>query len=238
MSRREAAFTHAADELFTGPGPSRAALRAVDWAATPLGEIASWPVDLLCAARTVVAASTPMLLWWGDQFHQVHNDAMISALGDEQPVVGRPAKECWPERWDVLGPTARRVQADVATVHLDEVVLARSDGAAVHWTMAFGPLGDDEGRPAGVLATAVDVTARAAAHEQERRNGDETVANLQLALASNRRIGTAIGIVMAHRRITDEAAFELLREASQRGHRKLRDIADEVVHTGVLPEPS
>jgi PAS domain-containing protein len=238
MSRREAAFTHAADELFSGPGPSRAALRAVDWDATPLGEIASWPVDLLCTARTVVAASTPMVLWWGDQFHQVHNDALIRALGDEQPVVGRPAKECWPERWEVLGPAARLVLADVATVHLDEVVLAQADGAAVHWTMVFGPLSDDERHPAGVLATAVDVTARVAAHEQERRNGDETVANLRLALASSRRIGTAIGIVMAHRRITDEAAFDLLRQASQRAHRKVRDIADEVVQTGVLPEPS
>ncbi len=48
--------------------------------------------------------------------------------------------------------------------------------------------------------------------------------------------GTAIGILMAHRRITDTAAFELLRDASQRGHRKLRDIAEDVVLTGTVPE--
>jgi AmiR/NasT family two-component response regulator len=42
--------------------------------------------------------------------------------------------------------------------------------------------------------------------------------------------------LMAHRSITDAAAFELLREASQRGHRKLRDIAEDVVLTGTGPE--
>jgi AmiR/NasT family two-component response regulator len=41
---------------------------------------------------------------------------------------------------------------------------------------------------------------------------------------------------MAQRPITDTAAFHLLRPASQHTHRKLRDIADEVVLTAALPE--
>lgn len=62
----------------------------------------------------------------------------------------------------------------------------------------------------------------------------ETATNLRAALMSNRRIGTAIGILMASHKITDAAAFDLLRTASQRTHRKLHDIADEVVETGWL----
>ena len=60
-------------------------------------------------------------------------------------------------------------------------------------------------------------------------------ANLEIALESNRRIGSAIGILMARELLTAEQAFARLREASQRLHRKLRDIADEVVRTGQLP---
>lgn len=60
------------------------------------------------------------------------------------------------------------------------------------------------------------------------------VANLHVALASNRRIGQAMGILMADRQITEEQAFGLLRDASQHTNRKLRDIADEVIHTGAL----
>jgi hypothetical protein len=65
--------------------------------------------------------------------------------------------------------------------------------------------------------------------------GDKA-ANLEAALRSNREIGTAIGILMAHRRVTEEGAFGLLRTASQNLHRKLRDVAAEVVQTGALPD--
>jgi signal transduction histidine kinase/DNA-binding response OmpR family regulator len=62
------------------------------------------------------------------------------------------------------------------------------------------------------------------------------VANLEVALASNRQIGTAIGILMAAHGVSDDGAFELLRAASQHLHRKLRDIAEHVSYTGALPE--
>lgn len=60
--------------------------------------------------------------------------------------------------------------------------------------------------------------------------------NLERALASNRTIGTAIGILMAHRKVTAHEAFDLLRVCSQHSNRPLRDIADEVVLTGTLPD--
>ncbi len=59
--------------------------------------------------------------------------------------------------------------------------------------------------------------------------------NLEAALASNRRIGMAIGILMASLKITDEQAFDLLRMTSQHTHRKLREVAEEVILTGAVP---
>jgi hypothetical protein len=235
MSRRETSLPRSAADLFAGSGRSREALRSIDWAATPLGDVATWPLDLCAAARIVVAAPAPMLLWWGSNFHQLHNDALIDAVGDDDPAVGRAAKECWPERWDVLGPSARLVLAENEPIHLADVALPSRGDSSGHWTVSLGPLADDDGRVTGVLATAIDLSRHVSAREDERLNNEVTVANLQLALASNRRIGTAIGILMAHGRITDDAAFDLLRMASQGTHRKLRDIADEVVHTGALP---
>ena len=58
--------------------------------------------------------------------------------------------------------------------------------------------------------------------------------NLQAALESNRRIGMAIGILMATRRLTDEAAFEYLRQASNVRNVKLRAVAEEVIYQGTL----
>lgn len=65
----------------------------------------------------------------------------------------------------------------------------------------------------------------------------EQVDQLEQAVRSNRDIGVAMGIVMAHRLITRDEAFELLRRASQQQHRKLVDVADDVIRTGVLESP-
>ena len=66
------------------------------------------------------------------------------------------------------------------------------------------------------------------------RQAENETANLRLALASNRQIGTALGILMHRYKITSDEDFTQLRVTSQRLNRKLRDIADEVVFTGEL----
>jgi DNA-binding response OmpR family regulator len=60
--------------------------------------------------------------------------------------------------------------------------------------------------------------------------------HLERALASNRTIGTAIGILMAGRRITSDEAFSLLRERSQHSNRRLREVAEDVIYTGTLSD--
>ncbi|MBV9593776.1 MAG: ANTAR domain-containing protein [Actinobacteria bacterium] len=60
-------------------------------------------------------------------------------------------------------------------------------------------------------------------------------ANLEVALRTNRRIGVAVGIIMATEKITEDEAFAQLVHLSQTGHRKLRELADDVVYTGTLP---
>jgi len=60
--------------------------------------------------------------------------------------------------------------------------------------------------------------------------------NLRTALDSNRRIGAAMGVLMAMHKVTEDQAFDMLRTASQLLHRKLRDIASEVVEAGALPD--
>ena len=65
----------------------------------------------------------------------------------------------------------------------------------------------------------------------------ETAANLARALASNREIGVAMGVLMAQHKISREQAFDLLRITSQHTNRKLADIAVDVADTGTLELP-
>ena len=84
-----------------------------------------------------------------------------------------------------------------------------------------------------------DVEARSALdHElivELRTEGllkDVEVEQMRAALGTSRRIGAAIGIVMAARRVTEDGAFAILRQASQDTNRKLRAPADDIVATG------
>ena len=56
------------------------------------------------------------------------------------------------------------------------------------------------------------------------------VSQLTVARDSNRRIGMAIGIVMNQRHIDEAHAFDVLRRTSQNTNRKLRDVAEDVIH--------
>jgi hypothetical protein len=81
------------------------------------------------------------------------------------------------------------------------------------------------------------VFATHAAIALDGAQSSEEVANLIKAQASNREIGMAMGVLMSRHRLTQAQAFDLLRMASQHTHRKLREIAAEVVETGMLDFP-
>jgi hypothetical protein len=61
------------------------------------------------------------------------------------------------------------------------------------------------------------------------------VAQLDQALGRVRTNRTATDLLTAHRRVTQEHAFQLLRLASQHGHRELIELAIDVVFAGTTP---
>jgi GAF domain-containing protein len=66
----------------------------------------------------------------------------------------------------------------------------------------------------------------------------ERTENLRIGLRNRDVIGQAKGILMERHRITADAAFAMLSEASQRLNRKLVVVAEDVASTGHLPSPS
>jgi ANTAR domain len=95
---------------------------------------------------------------------------------------------------------------------------------------AAQPLLGDRLDPEGIAATAAACSVALSAIDQRHRAD-----HLEKALDSGRRIGAAMGILMATRRLTEPQAFDALRVASQHSQRKLRDVAEDVLLTGELP---
>jgi GAF domain-containing protein len=79
-------------------------------------------------------------------------------------------------------------------------------------------------------ATAVaEAVAVAVANADAHDRLADHARNMRLAMESRAVIEQAKGVLMAQRHVDADAAFEILREASQRYNRKLREIAQAIV---------
>jgi len=72
-------------------------------------------------------------------------------------------------------------------------------------------------------------TVRAAVHRaREFAALVEERERLSEAVATNREVSVAVGLIMAHRGLARQAAFELLRQHARRTRRPIRELANEV----------
>jgi ANTAR domain/GAF domain len=153
-------------------------------------------------------------------------DAMIDdAVYRSGDVVAEP-------RWAQFGA---RAHAETGVVSMMSLRLYLEDDERIAGLNLYSTKPDAFDDAAQVIAT---VVATHTALAVVAASAKQRAANLERALTSNRHIGMAMGVLMATHKITRDDAFALLRIASQNANRKLVDIADDVIHTGVLELPN
>jgi PAS domain S-box-containing protein len=95
----------AVGQVIVGGGEMGERMRAFDWSATPLGPVAGWPQSLRSAVSILLASRAQIVLFWGPDLVALYNDAYRPVFGAKHPwALGKPARECWSEVWNVLGP--------------------------------------------------------------------------------------------------------------------------------------
>jgi len=82
-----------------------------------------------------------------------------------------------------------------------------------------------------------EVIAVAVANADSHAQLFEQARNMRMAMESRAVIEQAKGVLMAQRHVDAEQAFEILREASQRYNRKLREIAVGIVESAQATRP-
>jgi GAF domain-containing protein len=153
-----------------------------------------------------------------------------SATGIVQRASGPAVIERWPE---FGAATTEHGIASVLSIPL--TIPERTVGALNLYGRAEDTFGEPETRiatafarhAAAVLTNAVSIA-----------DAEATNRHLSDALATRQLIGQAMGIIMARQRCTTDHAFDVLRRASQRTNRKLRDIALEIVRSTEPGAPS
>jgi GAF domain-containing protein len=106
-------------------------------------------------------------------------------------------------------------------------------GAVNNYSSEPGAFGEHDVTLGEAIASAVAVAvANADAAHRHARDA----ADMKAAMASRAVIEQAKGILMERLKVTEDGAFTLLSRASQRTNTKLRDIAEQLVLTGALPD--
>ena len=167
-----------------------------------------------------------------DKLEQLHRegpclDAIVEDLPQFENDLSDPDTQ-WPALAEqVVRQTPVRAVAGFRIIAGDQKI-----GALNLFSDQPNGMGKESADQAIVLAAFASVAVSALHGKQEART-------LAAGLESNREIGKAIGLLMAFHKISDAAAFDLLRKASQDMNIKLAEVAREVVahHNTGHPAP-
>lgn len=157
--------------LLSGSGEMGARITAHDWTATPLGTPHDWPQSLRSALSICLNSGFPSAIYWGEDLRLLYNDAWAPILGDRHPqALGEAARKVWPDLWPLIGSQLRNVYRTGRgyTTTDQALTLERSKWSEeTYWDQTFSPIAGEDGRVAGILNQALEVTGRVAA---QRRN--------------------------------------------------------------------
>jgi len=158
-------MTDRIEPLEAGRGEVGSLMQTMDWSATALGPMESWPQHLRIPVRMMLSSRFAMWMGWGPELTFLYNDAYARmTLGKKHPwALGKPAREVWAEIWRDLEPRIRTV-FETGTATWDEalpLILERSGYAEeTYHTFSYSPLPDPEGGVAGMLCVVVEETDR------------------------------------------------------------------------------
>lgn len=158
MEEHSAAF-------LAGGGELSACIREFDWTRHALGPPEQWPLALRTTLRMVLTTQHPMLMFWGPEHRCLYNDSYARLIGPEKhpAILGAPAREAWPEIWEIIGPQIEHVTLGLgATWHENQCVWLDRRGwlEESYWTYSFSPIYDDRvpDRVVGTLAICNETT--------------------------------------------------------------------------------
>ena len=141
-------------------------IQRYDWSSTPIGAIDTWSQSLRTTVGLLLNNRFPMLLWWGDQYISIYNDAYIPVLGSKHPWgLGKPVRECWSEIWHILQPLIDAPYKGGESTWMEDFPLQINRNGYMeetHFTVAYSPV-PDESKPSrigGVLATVHEITEK------------------------------------------------------------------------------
>lgn len=141
MSPGQSSPTHAPALSHTNSRPEQRpfleVIRSVDWEATPLGPIKSWPLRLEQSINQILVDSRPIVSYWGPTYTTIYNEAFSKLCGSKHPaLLGMAVEDAWQETGVQLKETMRSIALKQQRVVEEEwrfFVERESDADGTKW---------------------------------------------------------------------------------------------------------
>jgi two-component sensor histidine kinase len=152
------------EQLFPGDSEMAYRMRAMNWSATPLGQPEAWPRDVQVAVRLCLTSGIAIVLFLGPELTMLYNDPYIPFLGETKHPrdLARPARDCWSEIWDTVGPMAASVYATGHATSPSDFQMffrRRVPREEVYVRFTYGPIFGADGRSvAGIFCPCTETT--------------------------------------------------------------------------------
>ncbi len=169
--------------------PTIKLINEYDWSANALGVIPFWPESLKGAVRTMLVASTPMVMLVGPQGILIYNNAYAKFAGQRHPeIFGMKALEAWPEIADFNQKNIERgLNGESWVLQDQELVLNRYGQMESSWMdLHYSPVINDDGQSLATLCIVGETTDRIIAQQALARSEER----LSLAISGTSLVGT------------------------------------------------
>ena len=160
---------------------------------------------------------------WSEEMHALHGLSAEDAVPCTEALVGSQHPDDRPRTIDALSAAVTGAEAFCL-----EVRVRTGDGGYRTVTLLGEPRLDEEGTVAAVEGLALE-SPRPAPDDDRVRALETEVEQLRTAMASRAAIEQAKGVLMLLTGCGDQVAFDLLAHISSHTHRKVRDVALDLV---------
>ncbi|KJH73659.1 ATP-binding protein [Aliterella atlantica] len=153
------------ETIFAGNSEMAALMRSHDWSNTPLGAVENWSQSLRTLVSTMLPSHFAQIIFWGEDYIQLYNDAVIPIYGATHPkALGQSARETWAEIWhDQTKPILESVRTTgEAFFAADRLFHPSRFGylEETYFTFCYSPVRDEMGKVSGMICTATETTGQ------------------------------------------------------------------------------
>ncbi|WP_432813518.1 GAF domain-containing protein [Pantanalinema sp. GBBB05] len=151
------------DTTFVGDGEMATLMRSHDWSNTPLGPVENWPQSLRTLVSTMLASRFAQVVFWGEDYIQLYNDALIPTFGANHPkALGQHPGAIWAEVWDnQVKPLLEGVRTTGEAFFAEDQLfplLRFGYLEEVYITFCYSPIWDETGKISGIFCTETETT--------------------------------------------------------------------------------